>query len=305
MVTRHVRNGITWVDIESPDRAELRDIVRQFDIDARIEEEIISPTPYPLVVTATKYVYLILHFPTTDPRGGARNQEIDFIVGKDFLITARYEVVGPIHNLHKIFESEELLGLPAKDAHTDDLLERILRQLYGAITEQAEEVVRTLDRIEEEIFNGDERQAVFDISRIGRVLLRFDSTLKRHKEPLHVFLEELTKPTFFGHRFEQHVPHIEAEREHAAAIVSSYREVATELRETNESLLNTTQNDIITRLTLITFAALPLSFIAGLFGMNTTVTPIVDSPHGFWIILGLMVAMLAMLIAFFKYKKWL
>jgi Mg2+ and Co2+ transporter CorA len=256
-------------------------------------------------VTATKYVYLILHFPTTDPRGGARNQEIDFIVGKDFLITARYEVVGPIHNLHKIFESEELLGLPSKDAHTEDLLERILRQLYGAITEQAEEVVRALDRIEEEIFGDNERQAVFDISRIGRILLRFDSTLKRHKEPLHVFLTELTKPVFFGHRFEQHVPHIEAEREHAAAIVSSYREVATELRETNESLLNTTQNDIISRLTIITFAALPLSFIAGLFGMNTTYTPIVESPHGFWIIVALMAAALVCLISFFKYKKWL
>lgn len=309
MITRHAHNGITWVDMESPTRQELQDVVTEFEIDARIEEEIISPTPYPLVVEAPHYLYLILHFPTTDPHGGAKSQEIDFIIGKHFLITCRYEVISTIHNLHKVFESEELLGMHVvkKDERPNagDLIERILRQLYAAISEEAEQFARMLERIEEDIFSGKERDAVFNISLVGRVLLRFDTTLARHQEPLHALLSELATPGFFGKPFVEHIAHIEAEHDHAASIVASYRAVAAELRNTNDSLLSTSQNEIIKRLTLMTFAAFPLTVITGLFGMNTNTIPFIESPHAFWIILAIMAVTVVLFLSYFKIRKWL
>src|SRR5689334_6203544 len=125
MITRHERGGLTWVDLESPTREELRAVVDEFHIEAQVEEEIISPTPYPLFLASPEYAYLILHFPTAEIKGGARNQEIDIIAGKNFLITARYEVVGSILTLHKAFEAEELLGIPS-DGGGAALVERLL-----------------------------------------------------------------------------------------------------------------------------------------------------------------------------------
>lgn len=305
MLTRHAREGITWIDLESPTRAELKSVMREFGVNARVEEEIVSPTPYPLVFSSPKYLYLILHFPTTDPRGGAKNQEIDFIVGKHFLITARYEVIDSIHNLHRVFEAEELLGLPVKSKTADVLLERVLRHLYGAIREQAEQSARVMDRIEEDIFSGRERETVLNISLVGRILLRFDTTLARHAEPLHDFLEGLSKPSFFGKDFSVQAAHIEAEHAHAASLITSYRAVALELRETNESLLSASQNEIIKRLTIMTFAAFPLTVIAGLFGMNTPNLPFLDSRYAFEIVILIMAASVLGFIMYFKYKKWL
>ena len=160
MVTRHTRGKVTWIDLEAPTHEELNTVMVEFGIDSRIEEEIISPTPYPIVIDFPEYLYLILHFPTADPRGGTRNQEVDFIVGKNFVITARYEVIDSIHNLHKVFEAEELLGLPETGNHTNILVERILRRLYGAIREEIEQVSYLLDRIERNIFSGKERETV-------------------------------------------------------------------------------------------------------------------------------------------------
>jgi magnesium transporter len=305
MLTRHTRKGITWIDMESPTRTELQGVVAEFGIDARIEEEIIAPTPYPLVVASSKYLYLILHFPTTDPRGGAKNQEIDFIVGKDFMITARYEVIDSIHNLHKVFEAEELLGLPEKHADAEGLLERVLRHLYSALCEETEQIARMLERIENDIFSGKERETVLNLSKVSRVLLRFDTTLARHADPLETFLEELAAPEFFGKSFKEHISHIEAEREHAAALVASYRAVTNELRKTNDSLLSTKQNDIITRLTIMAFATFPLTVITGLFGINTDSLPFVGSPYAFWIILGIMAASVLLFVSYFRFRKWL
>lgn len=305
MLTRHTRKGTTWIDLESPTRQELQDAMSEFDIDPRIEEEIISPTPYPLVVTAPRYLYLILHFPTTDPRGGAKNQEIDFIVGKNFMITARYEVIDSIHNLHKVFEAEELLGLPEKQADAEGLLERVLRHLYAALSEETEQVARMLERIESDVFSGKEHETVLNLSKVSRILLRFDTTLVRHGDPLSSFLNELAEPEYFGKEFKEHIAHVKAERDHAAALVASYRAVTTELRNTNDSLLSTKQNEIVTRLTIMAFATFPLTVITGLFGMNIRNTPFVDSPYAFWIVLGIMAISVILFVTYFRFRKWL
>lgn len=305
MITRHTHSGITWVDMESPTREELEGVIAEFKIDSRIEEEIVSPTPYPLVVDTAEYLYLVLHFPTTDPNGGAKNQEIDFIVGKDFLITCRYELITSIHNLHKVFEAEELLGIKGRKASTGELLERIMRQLYSAITEEVELFARMLERIETEIFDGREHENVRSISLVGRVLLRFDTTLARHQEPLREFLDQLSVPAFFGKSFTEHAAHIEAEHDHTATVVSSYREVAAELRETNASLLSTKQNDITQRLTIMAFVTFPLTLIAAIFSMDTLDTPLVGAPHDFWLVIALMVVIMAVFFLYFKRQRWL
>ncbi len=305
MVTRHARGKITWVDLESPSHEELDQVMREFNIDERIEEEIISPTPYPIVISFPKYHYLILHFPTTDPTGGTRNQEVDFIVGKNFIITARYEIIETLHNLHRVFEAEELLGLPQSASRADELLERLLRRMYGAIREEMEHAARVLDRIETDMFSGKERDTVHGISDVGRVLLRFQTTLARHQEPLNQFLLGLSASTFFGKAFVEHIAHIEGEREHVANLVLSYRAAATELRATNDSLLNASQNEIVKRLTVVAFLVTPITVLSSLFNMNFPALPLQNDPNAFWLVLALGLLISFSAFSFFKSKKWL
>jgi len=307
MIIRHTRGKVTWVDMECPTSEELQQVMTEFDIDTRIEEEIVSPTPYPIVVTFPKYLYMILHFPTTEITGGAKNQEIDFIVGKNFLITARYEVIESIHNLQRVFEAEELIGMPVSETTTSELLERVLRRLYGAIRQEAEHIAVTLERIERDIFSHKEQQAVRYISEANRVLLRFDTTLSRHAESLDIFLAELQTPTFFGKSFATNAAHIKAQRQHVAALVTSYKMVAAELRQTNDSLLGTSQNQIMKTLTIMTFITFPPILLAGLFGMNIdpSFLPIVHHPMGFTLIILLMLFCSLLVYLFFRLKNWL
>lgn len=307
MITRHERGKVTWIDMESPSEDEVRDVMREYSVDDRVEAEILSPTPYPIVVSFPTYLYMILHFPTAEVSGGAKSQEIDFIVGKEFIITARYEVIESIHNLHKVFEAEELIGLPFRETNTSMLLERILRRLYGAIRQEAEHAATLLDSIERDIFAGKERQTVRTISESNRVLLRFERTLSRHAESLGTFLEELSTPAFFGRSFKPHAAHIVALRDHVAAQVASYRAVATELRQTNDSLLSSEQNEVMKTLTIMTFITFPPILIGSLFGMNLSPSfiPIVDHPDAFWIIIALMIISSTIVYSFFRLKRWL
>lgn len=304
MLTRHTHGDVTWIDLESPAPDELASVIQEFDIDSRIEDEIRLPTPYPLYVSTPRYQYLILHFPTAAATGGARDQEVDFIVGKHFLITVRYDVIDSIQNLHKVFEAEELLGIPSSVTKADKLLERVLRRLYGAIRHEVEHTARRLDRIERAVFSGHERETVHQISEVGRVLLKFETTLARHEEPLAAMLNNLASPKFFGTAWNARVSQIEAERGHVAAIVSSYRAVATELRDTNDSLLSASQNQVMKTLTVITFVMFPLSLIAALFQMGLPGTPLTSDPNAFWIVIGAMLAVSGFLALFLIRKGW-
>ncbi len=304
MITRHTRGKVTWIDLEAPTYDELSEIVQEFNIDSRVEEEIITPTPYPLTLTSAGYSYLILHFPVTDPGGGTQDQEVDFIVGKDFLITARYEVIESIHTLARVFEAEELVGTEA-DTDIATILELILRRLYGAIREEMEDVAHHLDRIERDIFSGKERATVRTISETARVLLRFETILERHEEPLDTLLDVLASPEFFGKSFGGNAARIRAEHDHVSTLVSSYRAVARELRITNDSLLTASQNDIVRTLTMMAFFLAPPTLLASLFGMNVVSLPFAEHPHAFWIVLCLIFAITGTFFLLFRIKKWL
>ncbi len=305
MVTRHVRGKSTWVDLESPSAEELSAVMDEFDIDQRVRDEILSPTPYPLAIPFAGYMYLILHFPISGSEDGTRAQEVDFIVGKNFLITTRYEAIESLHGLHKVLEAEELLDIAAKGVQTPQLLERAMGSLYTAIGDDIELAGRKLERIERDIFTGKEQQVVRTISETARVLLRFETALDRHKEPLADFLAVLATPAFFGTAFDGFAAHIEARRTHAADLVSSYRAVARELRITNDSLLSASQNQVTKTLTVMAFTALPLTLIASIFGMNAENMPIVHHELGFWIILGLMAIAALALYLYFRVRKWI
>ena len=78
-----------------------------------------------------------------------------------------------------------------------------------------------------------------------------------------------------------------------------------ELRETNNSLLSTKQNEIMKVLTIVSFIAYPLTILAALFQMNTKYTPIVGMPNDFWIVTGTMFIVAIIFYLYFKSKKWL
>lgn len=305
MITRHARGKTVWVDLECPTEEEIVSVMREFSIDERVHEEISTPTPYPLSISFPGYTYLILHFPIAGSEDGTRSQEIDFIVGKQFLITARYETIETLHNLHKVLEAEDMLDLPEHGFTTSEVLERVMGRLYASINADVEQVGKKLERIERDIFSGKEAKTVRTISEAGRILLRFETALARHKEPLADFLAALSSPGFFGMHFEEHAAHIEARRMHASSLVSSYRAVAQELRITNDSLLTASQNSITKTLTVMAFTAVPLTLIASVFGMNADTMPIVHGEYGFWIIIALMVATSVVFYIYFKIKKWL
>ena len=87
-------------------------------------------------------------------------------------------------------------------------------------------------------------------------------------------------------------------------LLDNYKEVVEALEATNESAISHRQNDVLRLLTIFSVTLLPLTVITGLFGMNVAF-PGVSSNEAFWVVLVAMVGVIASMLAFFRYKKWI
>jgi magnesium transporter len=64
------------------------------------------------------------------------------------------------------------------------------------------------------------------------------------------------------------------------------------------------QNDVLRLLTIISVTMVPLTLLTGIFGMNV-VSPGEATKVAFWVILGGLVATLAGMVGFFRWKRWI
>jgi len=305
MIFRHEYRGGVWVDLEQPNEEEIQSIVEEFSVSKQFEKEILSPTPSPMVAADGDAILLVLHFPAHGAEDGdVGNQEVDFIVGKHFIITIRYEVVASLYHLKKLLEAQKLIG--GKDSLTTDvMLEVLFAHLYTSVRDHTEHVVDNLARVERDMFDGRERSTIQAISNINREFLHVEATLANQEEPLARFLKALAEHGSFGAAFEERSERILAERTQAARFITTHRAIAAELRETNNALLSARQNEVIKTLTVVSFVFLPLALIAKVFAMKVAYMPFVDDPNGFWIIIGIMFAVALLLTLFVSKKRWI
>ena len=303
MLNRYQHKGLTWIDLESPTRDEVRHLVEEFHIEPLIGEELLLPSTRPRVEFYPSYLYVILHFPALRHSHRTLEQELDFIIGRDYIITARYDTVDPLHKFSKVFEVNSILDTSNIGEHAGYIFFYMLRKLYRSVEHEVEYVRQDLIMIEQHIFTGHEVKMVSAISRSARDLLNLRQTIEPHREVLHEI--ESSGARFFGEDFIPYLRALSNEYYRVHNHIMRNTDTLHELRETNNSLLSTKQNEVMKTLTVITAVAAPLALVAGLFGISSQYIPIINTPRGFWFVLGLMGIAAISIVYLFKRENWL
>ncbi|MBP9771747.1 MAG: magnesium transporter CorA family protein [Candidatus Pacebacteria bacterium] len=302
--TRHRYNNLTWIDLENPSRDEISSVMEEFSIDASLAEEVLQPTRKPRIDLFDDYLFLILHFPAlrhSHTKGTL--QEIDFIVGKQFLITVRYDTVDAIDKFAQVFEANLIMEFSPIGNHAGYLFYFLIKKLYRSLEHELEYIESALESIEGRVFSGHEKEMVRELSHYGTDLADIIKAIGYHQDVLESL--EIAGQKLFGDEFRFYLHRVLGEYRRIKHQLSAAKNFFSELRETNNSLLSTKQNEVMKKFTVMAFITLPLSLVAGIFGMNTAHTPISGGSSDFWIIILLMAIISLVMISIFKYRKWL
>ena len=88
MITKYKNKNLTWIDVIAPTRDEALKLMSDYDLNPLIAEEILIPTVRAKVDKYDDMLFLVLNFPKFHlGNKSSREQEVDFIIGKKFLIT--------------------------------------------------------------------------------------------------------------------------------------------------------------------------------------------------------------------------
>ncbi|MEK7530633.1 MAG: CorA family divalent cation transporter [Patescibacteria group bacterium] len=302
MLTRYAHSGLTWIDLEAPTVEEAEAVVKEFNLDQSYVGEIMSPTLKPRLDVYAQYLYLVLHFPAyRHMHGFVADHEVDIVVGKSFLITVHYEVVTAIRDFAAAFEAAVLMKRKGA-LHAGHVVLELTRYLYRGVESELDAIEESVTDIERAIFRGRERDMVLPISTTMRELLHHKRLLASQDDELKEL--EQVGASLFGSTDKTHLAQIPTLHYRVYARALMLVETLSELRATNDSLLSTKQNEITKNLTIVASIMLPLSLIAGVFGMNTEHTPIVGHPLDFFIIVAILVALGFLFLFYFILKRW-
>jgi len=152
------------------------------------------------------------------------------------------------------------------------------------LTEPSEEIKRSLHLLKKETLNL--RKSVFPLRE----------SLTRFMQSEHPYIHKQTKP-FLRHLLDHSSRMIE--------MIDSNRDMLAGLQDLYNSEIGYRTNAVMKILTMVTSVFVPLSFLAGVYGMNFENMPELRSSNGYFIVVGVMAIVALTAVLYFKRKKWL
>jgi magnesium transporter len=304
MINTYTNKNVSWIDVESPTKTDVQEIMDKYHVDPLVAQAILTPSIKPKIEVYDSFVYFILNFPIYK-RGRTDQvpQEVDFILGKKFIVTARYDVVDPLHKFARAFEVNTILDKGNMGEHAGFVLFYMLKKLYESLRNELDTLEDYIKAAESKIFQGQEKEMVFSLSKISRALLDFKQGIAHHRE----ILNSLDKPllALFGPEFKEYSDALKDEYDEIEDLLQNRMDLLSELRSTNDSLLSTKQNETIRIFTVLAFLTFPPTVVVDILTLNSPSNPFRDMPSLFWLVVSVMIAIVLGLYGVFKYKKWL
>jgi magnesium transporter len=293
--------GLRWINIERPRQIDLAWLQERFEFHPLDYEDVTSRNQRPKVDAYDDYLFIVLHFPRYDKQVGRLNAaELDLFIGPDFLITLPNEPLQPVEYLFERCRTSEETRESVFSRGPGYLLYKIVDDLVDAQFPMLRKIGNKLERVEEEIFEGNSAEVVRDISNVKQEIINFRKVVR----PQRAAFRDLETN---GARFmaeDLYYEDITDASERVWDMLENYKEVVEALEDTNESAIAHRTNETFRVLTAISVIVLPLTLVASIWGMNVGV-PGEEDMTAFWAILGFMVVLLGGMIAYFRRRGWL
>jgi len=292
----------TWLHFSGPLSTQaVEQIGAIFDIHHLTLDDIASAQQRPKSEEYNNYVFTVvklLNFNQITYKVEA--EQISIIAFPNKLLTFsrnKQEIFEPV--IQRIKESDWRSRGLGTDFMTYLILDTIVGGYYGLL----EQIEDKMEKLEAKVLEEKVKQPINHIYRLKTALVHFRRQIQPLRESFKIIGDEQTpffqKPTLlFLRDLQDHLIHI-------LETIDIYRETLNGLIDISLSAASNRMNSIMKVLTIITTIFIPLSFIAGIYGMNFHFMPELSWRWGYFTTLGVMAAAAAVMLWLFKKKKWL
>lgn len=299
-------NNVVWVDFNVPNEADKIEadavLLNVFKFHPLTVEDARETRNQPKVEAFPNYLFFIFHGVKNETNtANFATKELDGYLGKNFIVTYHHEVFrsidkvkrnirettfscerGAAYLLHQILDEMVDLYMPIVDdfdAVISELEDRIFRMRKAS------------DKILEEIM--DVKRAVARLRRISSKQLDVLYKMAHGQFPL---IDEHIQP--FYRDVHDHLQRI-------SDLSENYRDLVSGLLDIHFAVISNKTNEVMKVLAIFSAIMLPLSLIAGIYGMNMKLFGDTENPSYFWLVMAFMLTIAVGLLLYFWRRGWI
>lgn len=329
-------NGLSFINLNKPTDADIKFLNKNFGFSMLNLEDYLYKTQIPKIETYKDYSLVVVDiphiqqtekskkesgsrsfltpnvlsnrvpipsFPRTPRRKRISVGEVDFFIGKDYIVVLHDEKTPQIDEL---FEMCKLTSHHREELMSKGpvyLLYRIIDILVDAAFSYVEDITTTIDYIDRQLERKSSAKVIEDISITRRNIVVFESMIK----PALPIFADLEKGRYKELNGEM-MPFWSNILDHLQKIwerLEDNKEVMQAISSSHESILSNRSNELVKFLTIITSVSFPFVIVNNLYSMNVRGLPYANEPWIVYILFLLIFSGGTLIILYFKYRDWL
>lgn len=296
------KKSVSWINIDGLHETQnIALLGKHFGIHPLVLEDILNTRMRPQLEEHDEFLFISLKMlGISSDQKSIITEQISFILGEQWIISFQ-EKQGDIFDglRHRAKDTKR----PLRKRGNDYLLYRLLDTIvdhYFFIIEHINEKIEQLDK---RVLIDSTNEFIFEVQKLKTKIINFRKVIT----PLREILTSLKKDEneFFE---ESTLIYLSDVYDHVIQLqetVESQKESLTSLLELHTSLLGHKMNQIMKVLTIMASIFIPLTFVAGIYGMNFEYMPELSYRYGYFVVWGIMISIFTAMIIYFQRKKWL
>jgi len=292
---------VVWVDFPDISEATRKILAETFHFHELAIEDALAESHHPKIEPYDGILYVILHGIVAGARDqGFVTQDIDFFLGRNFLVTVH-------HHHSRSIEEEQLINLRHGTLLGDgpcSLMHRIIDRMVDHYGPEADGLEDRLEGLEHVVFAGGRKSPLREILRLKSDI----ASLRRVTLPQRDVVSRLARREFphisdaLSYRFRDVHDHLVRLADEAVFL----QDRVTGLLDAHLSTQSHRLNQVMKVLTVISTIFMPLTVLASVYGMNVYLPHLPGGPEAqFWWILGIMMSLSGVMLLIFRRMDWL
>lgn len=292
---------ISWIDVQGlRDVDTIQRIGEIFNIHPLTMADIVNVPTRPKVEEYDNYLFLVTSLVEITEHPLIDQEQVSIVCGGNFVLTFQEwhgDVFEPIRKRLR-GKSGQMRGAGA-DYLTYALLDAIIDGFYPVLERYGEH----LESIETQVLNSPTTQTLNEVFTAKRTLMQLRRSIWPQREAISQLIRDGSKHMKKGVQIYMRDVYDHAVQ--ALDVLENYRELSSSFVELYMSQMSNRMNEVMKVLTVISTIFIPLTFIAGVYGMNFHYMPELEHPYGYAFVWALMIAIALSMLMYFRRKGWL
>ncbi|WP_310991981.1 magnesium/cobalt transporter CorA [Aequorivita marina] len=293
---------ITWINVNGLNNAD--DIVNlgnHFELHPLIQEDIVTTNQRPKIDEYDDYLFIVFKMLHYNENEQLVQEHVSLVMGKDYVVTFQESEGDVLDDLRN--RLEQARGR-IRSSGADYLMFAILDAIVDNYFTVVEFLSNKVELLEDRLFDDNEDSNITqEIQDLKKEILK----IRRAVLPLREVINRLDKieNPLIEQRTNKYIRDLYDHIIQVNESVEIYRDMIWGLMDMYMTTISNKMNEVMKVLTIMASIFIPLTFLAGIYGMNFENMPELHYRYSYYILLGVMVLVFFGMIWYFKKKKWL